>query len=88
MSDDILDEIRAAVGDAQVVTGVAVAAHEFPWGTHGTCAARAAVYPRSTADVSRVLAVCNRRRQPVVPFGGTTNLVQGCRRRRPRLPAG
>ena len=76
--DRLLDALRAAVGDAQVVTGAAVAGHEFPWHTHARCDARAIVYPRSTEEVARVLALCNRHRQPVVPFGGTTNLVKGC----------
>lgn len=79
MSEDVLDRLRAAIGSGQVVTGPAVAAHEFPWATHEPCAARAVMYPHSTAEVSQVLAICNRYGQPVVPFGGTTNLVQGCR---------
>ncbi len=78
MSSDILAAIAAVLGDGRVVTGDAVASHDFPWDTHDTCRARAIVYPRSTAEVSRMLALCNERSQSVVPFGGTTGLVQGC----------
>jgi FAD/FMN-containing dehydrogenase len=79
MTDEVLEKLRAALGDGQVLTGPAIAAREFPWATHDPCAARAVVYPRSTAEVAAVLAICNRHGQAVVPFGGTTNLVQGCR---------
>jgi FAD/FMN-containing dehydrogenase len=78
-ADRALAGLREALGEAQVVTGAAVGAREFPWHTHDGCLARAVVYPRSTEDVSRMLAICNGLGQPVVPFGGTTNLVQGCR---------
>ena len=78
MTDEIVDELRTALGTSQVVTGAAVAAWEFPWGTHERCDARAILYPRSTDEVSRALAICHRHGQAVVPFGGTTNLVQGC----------
>lgn len=79
MGEDILEELRAALGPGQVVTGAAVAAWEFPWETHERCDARAILYPRSTGEVSAALKICHRHRQAVVPFGGTTNLVQGCR---------
>jgi FAD/FMN-containing dehydrogenase len=79
MSEDVLDELRAALGRSHVVTGAAVASWTFPWDTHESCDARAILYPRSTDEVSRALKICHRHRQAVVPFGGTTNLVQGCR---------
>ncbi len=78
MSGDVIAELSATLGAGQMLTGAAVAAHDFPWGTHEACKARAIVYPRSTQEVSRVLEICHREGQPVVPFGGTTNLVQGC----------
>ena len=33
--------------------------------------------PQSTAEVSRLLAICNETRTPVVPQGGNTGLVGG-----------
>jgi FAD/FMN-containing dehydrogenase len=78
MADDILAELAAITGNERLVSGRKVAEYEFPWATHDACRAKAIVYPASTNEVSRILALCNQRGQTVVPFGGTTNLVQGC----------
>jgi len=78
MTDQILTPLTKIVGEKRMLTGPAVAAHEFPWSTHDTCRARAIVYPISTEEVAAILRLCHQLRQPVVPFGGTTNLVQGC----------
>lgn len=78
MSDTTLEQLTAIVGARRIVVGAAVANHEFPWATHDVCRARAILYPTSTVEVSKILAVCNENGQTVVPFGGTTNLVQGC----------
>lgn len=78
MTDIVMNRLLDIVGAQRLVTGDDVATHEFPWATHERCRARAAVYPVSTDEVSKILAVCNANRQTVVPFGGTTNLVQGC----------
>jgi len=78
MSEDIVKKLTDMLGDEAVVTGDAVSQREFPWETHAECLARAVVYPSSTEDVSQILSTCNAIGQVVVPFGGTTNLVQGC----------
>lgn len=78
MSDTILNQLADIVGAERLVTGDALSTYEFPWLTHQGCRAKAAVYPVSTDEVSKVLAACNANLQTVVPFGGTTNLVQGC----------
>ena len=78
MSDSILNKLANIVGAERVVTGAELSGYEFPWSTHDDCRATAAVFPASTEQVSKVLAFCNQNRQTVVPFGGTTNLVQGC----------
>jgi FAD/FMN-containing dehydrogenase len=75
---DILDALVAIVGEERVLTGEAVAAVEFPWDTHTGCAARAIVEPETTDEVAAILRCCNDAGQAVVPFGGLTNLVQGC----------
>jgi FAD/FMN-containing dehydrogenase len=62
-----------------VLLGDAVRDFEFVWKTHDSCAAKAIVFPQSTAQVASVLRLCNENRQAVVPFGGLTGLVQGCR---------
>ncbi len=78
MSNDVLARLEAIVGPKRVLTGAGVAAYEFPWGTHDACNAKAIVYPSTTEEVADILRACNELRQTVVPFGGTTNLVQGC----------
>ena len=78
MSDDILAELTAIVGQQRVLTGDAVAAVEFPWDTHTECTARAIVEPETTEEVAAIMRCCNDAGQTVVPFGGMTNLVQGC----------
>jgi len=78
LSNDIVAALQGIVGDRHVVTGPAVAEIEFPWSTHSGCAARAIVRPETPAEVSAILRCCNLAGQTVVPFGGMTNLVQGC----------
>lgn len=78
MSDDVLEALADIVGAQQLTTGDAVRGIEFPWGTHAACNARALVRPRSTDEVAAVMRCCHERGQTVVPFGGLTNLVQGC----------
>ena len=78
MSDDILAALTAIVGDRRVLPGDAVAAIEFPWDTHSGCAARAIVEPETAEEVAAIMRCCNDAGQSVVPFGGMTNLVQGC----------
>ncbi|GAA5107178.1 FAD-binding oxidoreductase [Alloalcanivorax gelatiniphagus] len=75
---DLLDRLRAAVGDAHVLTGADdVAAHVVDWtGTHRG-RALAVVRPGSTAEVSAVVAACAEARTPIVPQGGNTGLVGG-----------
>jgi FAD/FMN-containing dehydrogenase len=74
----LLDTLAAIVGPANLLTGSDVAARSVSWGDRSPCRARAIVRPASTDEVSRVLAACHAARQPIVPFGGLTGLVQGC----------
>ncbi len=78
MSDDIFAELTNIVGERRIVVGAEVATREFPWETHASCDAKAIVMPESTAEVAAIMRACNRVGQTVVPFGGATNLVQGC----------
>ncbi len=78
LKTDVLAALKAIVGERHVLTGDAVAAIEFPWNTHDGCIARAIVSPASTAEVAEIMRCCNEAGQTVVPFGGMTNLVQGC----------
>lgn len=78
MSNDIVTAMQDIVGERHVLTGAAVAETEFPWRTHSGCAARAIVMPANTEEVAAIMRCCNLAGQTVVPFGGMTNLVQGC----------
>jgi FAD/FMN-containing dehydrogenase len=75
---DLLDQLRAAVGEAHVLTAADdVAAYSVDWtGTHrGT--PMAVVRPGSTAEVSAVVHACHDAGVAIVPQGGNTGLVAG-----------
>ncbi len=78
MSAELLDALRAAVGDAHVRTDSdVVAAHTVDWTQRFHGHTTAVVQPADVAQVSAVLHVCNERHAPVVPQGGNTGLVGG-----------
>ncbi|MFI4935079.1 MAG: FAD-binding oxidoreductase [Caulobacterales bacterium] len=74
-----LDEALAKVlGAGGVLTGAdALARAQSPWTRLG--APLAIALPRSTEEVSAVLRLAHGRGTPVVPWGGTTGLVDGAR---------
>lgn len=73
---DFHADLRGIVGDQGLVTGDAVRERGAVL-FHGHVEAEILVRPRSTAQVSQVLALCHRRGQPVVVHGGLTGLVNG-----------
>ena len=75
---NIVSELKAIVGDADVLTGKDASERTTPWETHQPCEARAIVRPQSTQQVADIMKTCFARGQSVVPYGGLTNLVQGC----------
>lgn len=77
-ADGILSRIADVVGAANVLTGDATRARTSAWNTHQPFLGRALVRPADTSEVSAVLALCHAAGQPVVPYGGLTNLVKGC----------
>ena len=71
----VLEDFTSIV-DAMVAAGVDVTAVFGPeHGFRGT--AQAVVLPRSTDDVSKVIALCAARQVPVVPQGGNTSVCGG-----------
>lgn len=78
VGNELLDRLRGIVGEAQVVPGEVVRERPQAWDTHQPCNAAAMILPGDTAEVAAVLAACFEARQPLVPYGGVTNLVQGC----------
>ena len=78
MGDEFLTRCAAIIGAAHVLTeaqDIAPALSEPRGLFHGR--ARAVLRPGSVAEVSRLLALCNAARVPVVPQGGNTGLVGG-----------
>lgn len=74
----LLDDLRAVVGAAHVVTDAAVASsYTRDWTGRFVGAARAVVRPGDTDEVAAVLAACNDAGVAVVPQGGNTGLVGG-----------
>jgi len=72
----LLADLRACVGESGLITGAEV--RERAIDINGiTPGATALVRPRSTEEVSQILKLCHARRQPVVPLGGRTGLVEG-----------
>jgi len=77
MTDALNVRLAAIVGDSNVLKGQDFQDRSEVWGTNQPCRAGLVVCPADTAEVSAVLEACHAVGQPVVPFGGLTNLVQG-----------
>ncbi len=80
----LLDQLRATVGPAHVLTDGDLSAWEQDWRKRDRGRALAVVRPGSTAEVAAVVQACiaQRARQPqepvsIVPQGGNTGLVMG-----------
>ncbi|MDR6623913.1 FAD-binding oxidoreductase [Caulobacter segnis] len=71
----LLEDIRAIVGEAGLITGDEVGQRSDWRGV--ACEAKAVVRPRSTDELSAVMRLCHAARQPVAPAGGLTGLVRG-----------
>lgn len=78
MSDSVINALQEIVGAGNVLLGDDVAMRNTQWGAHSPCRAKAIVRPSGTEEVAAVMRLCHRHDQKVVPFGGLTNLVNGC----------
>ncbi len=74
---DIISHLTTVLGPGGVLTGDEVSSRSSGWGRNKGCEAPAIVRPRTTEEVSTVLALCHAAGQPVVPHGGMTGLVEG-----------
>jgi FAD/FMN-containing dehydrogenase len=79
-ADSVLNGLRAIVGADGVLTGDAVRARN-PGVFMAEIGADAIVLPRTTDEVSRVMALCNQARQPVVVHGGMSGWVRATQTR-------
>ncbi len=77
-ADKLIAKLIDIVGDGDVLTGAAAVSRDPVWETHQPCHARALLRPSTTDQVSQIMLACHAAGQPVVPYGGITNLVQAC----------
>ncbi|MGE3073332.1 MAG: FAD-binding oxidoreductase [Dehalococcoidia bacterium] len=78
MTTDLVQALRAVVGEAHVLTEADMrATYETDWTRRYHGESLAVVRPGSAEEVSRVLQICGQVRAAVVPQGGNTGLVGG-----------
>jgi len=75
MSDSLISDIRALVGDAGLLTGDAVRGRSAGIWSSAPLEALALVRPASTDEVAGVMRLCHAARQSVIPLGGMTGLA-------------
>ncbi|MCE3272411.1 MAG: D-lactate dehydrogenase (cytochrome)-like protein [Ramlibacter sp.] len=75
--NELLTQLRAAVGAANVLTEGDLSAWELDWRKRSRGKALAVVRPGSTAEVAAVVRLCAEAGAPMVPQGGNTGLVVG-----------
>ncbi len=78
VSPDTLARLKAVLGPAGFSEDQdEIAPHLVEWRSKYQGHTPLLLKPRTTADVSAVLAICNQTRTPIVPQGGNTGLVGG-----------
>lgn len=74
---ELIPQLQAAVGAANVLTGGDLSAWEQDWRKRTRGKALAVVRPGSTGEVAAVVRACAAAGAPIVPQGGNTGLVVG-----------
>jgi FAD/FMN-containing dehydrogenase len=77
MTDALIDKLRSAVGDPNVLCEGDLGAWEQDWRKRARGKARAVVRPGSAQEVAAVVRTCAEAGAPIVPQGGNTGLVGG-----------
>ena len=77
MTMNLLEKLRSSLGSGGVLTGADVSGRAAGVWRSDTLNALAIARPRSTDEVSKVLALCSAEGVPVVTQGGLTGLVHG-----------
>jgi len=75
--DDLIGQLKAALGPGAVLEGSDALAKSHSAAARPLGTPIAVLMPSSTRDVSTILRLCHAARQPVVPWGGKTGLVDG-----------
>ena len=73
----LLDQLTSVVGEPGILVGKALAGRSAGIWSGGELKALALVRPKSTAEVSAVLKICNEAGQSIVPVGGMSGLAGG-----------
>lgn len=74
---DLITALKAHLGEANVLTGAAMAGHCGDWTSHYTAEPLAVARPGSTAEVATTLRLAAEAGVAVVPVSGRTGLVGG-----------
>ena len=75
--DDLIGQLKAALGSGAVLEGADALAKSHSASARPLGTPIAVLTPSSTREVSTILRLCHAARQPVVPWGGKTGLVDG-----------
>jgi FAD/FMN-containing dehydrogenase len=75
--NDLIEQLRAAVGAANVLTEGDLSAYEVDWRRRAQGKALAVVRPGSTEEVAAVVRACAAAGTSIVPQGGNTGMVVG-----------
>jgi FAD/FMN-containing dehydrogenase len=75
--DSLLQQLKAIVGEAGILTGKALAGRSAGIWSGKQLEALALVRPQSTAEVAAVMRACHASGQVVIPAGGMTGLAGG-----------
>jgi len=73
----VLSDLTAALGEAHVLTGEAMARYRPDWSKHYTASPGVVCRPGSTDEVAQTLRIAARHQVPVVPVAGLTGIVGG-----------
>ena len=75
--NDVIEQLRAAVGAGNVLTEGDLSAYEIDWRRRSNGKALAVVRPGNTQEVAAVVRLCAAAGVPLVPQGGNTGMVVG-----------
>lgn len=74
--NDIMTQLRAVVDEAGVLEGDDVSGRAIHVWRDEPITSKAIIRPTTTEQVSEILKICNKAKQPIVPHGGRTGLVK------------
>jgi FAD/FMN-containing dehydrogenase len=76
MNHSIINQLITAFEEGQILTNEAVKErYHHIWHMDESLHAKAIVLPKSTQEVAKAMKICNDYNQPVIVYGGLTNLV-------------